>query len=141
VGIVGLKNLDKRFAALNPQLVAADVMALELRERYSLKFSLSELIRTKRAYGKLPKKALDGPEFRAIAFITKFVRTHSGLQRMGRDRLVGMIRKGLMETLLPLEFELRAAGHFLRRGFDFDFVDMEGRGTFVFFCGGWWNWD
>jgi len=85
----------------------------------------------------VPKKALDDPEFRAIAFITKFVRTHSGLKKLGRDRLVGMIRKGLKETLIPLEFELTAAGHFLRQGFDVDFVDLEGRGNFDLFCGGW----
>jgi hypothetical protein len=94
VGIVGLKNLDKRFAALNPQLVAADVMALELRERYSLKFSLSELIRTKRAYGKLPKKALDGPEFRAIAFITKFVRPTPASREWRVIALLGWFARG-----------------------------------------------
>lgn len=70
------------------------------------------------------------PIYELIAFAAAVVRCHSQLSGRGQNRLRGMLIDGLKEDkgLLSVQHEMTTAVHLMSRGYDVEFLDIDGGG-------------
>lgn len=103
-------------------------------DRHGIETAFAELAEIQAAAGCLPFPPRTLNHYRFYNLSMMAVAIHDRLSAAGRNRLAGTIRGHLKSEfgLGPLAFEMKMAAHLMGRGFDVDFVDLEGRERFDF---------
>jgi len=132
IGIVGVSVWRKRFSDLTELRRESPIFEDFVKERHTIELELDWLLAHKRKTGRYPKKA-EYPAFqRVVGFMRMVHGVHSNLNEPGKRRLHGMIRDALKREsgFAALGHEMTTAAHFMRQGFDIEFVDLEGKKRF-----------
>ena len=130
IGMVGRSELMRITDRVRTELTRRKIVSQALRDRYAVSVGLAKAATYERSTGR-PPKPLTTPElYAACIFAATAVDIARQLSPDGRNRLAGMIRDnlGLAGDLRRLQHEFTVAAHFAQRGWDLEFVDMEGRG-------------
>ena len=96
-------------------------------ERHGLELTFRSLLSDQRRTGRFPITVKNDAQYRLYAFAATIVRIYEQLSVPGNVRLRGMLLDGLKpdNNLLSLQHEINTAVHFVSRGFDLDFNDIE----------------
>ncbi|PWT80933.1 MAG: hypothetical protein C5B44_04590 [Acidobacteria bacterium] len=129
-GLIG-GPLDRRIEGFK-QHERRNPLLLSLFEiDYALEFAISECRQYLRKTGRLPKA---GKFDAAYSFVVTAQRVHSALGQKEQSAFEGRIRNTISGQFgaRPLAYELSIAVHLMQRGWDVEFVDLEGRENFDF---------
>ncbi|SIO40305.1 hypothetical protein SAMN05443247_04895 [Bradyrhizobium erythrophlei] len=120
-GLVGAA-VDKRITALEQQEAANPLLSIHYRETFALEFALAKARRYRRTTGRLPR----GDEyFPLYSFLLPARRIHAALPPESQKPYEGRLRDAVNGTFgaRPFAYEISIATHFMRQGWDVEFLD------------------
>lgn len=127
-GFVGAA-VDNRVAALEQQEAANPLLTIHFREAFALEFALAKARRYKKSTGRLPM----GEEyFPLYSFLLPASRIHAALPLSSQKPYIGRLRDAVNGSFgaRPFAYEVSIATHFMRQGWDVEFVDYAGTARF-----------
>lgn len=130
-GLIGWPAWETRVRSLRDQVRSNPLCRRLISERYSLELAVADLRERHRKTHRYPH-SFTSERHRAFAFAVATTKVHAGLTAFGQKALVGKIRGGLNASagLAPIAHEFSMATHFVRKGFDVQFLDLETGGGF-----------
>ena len=125
--ITGIEPWKRRFEWLQREAAGNLLMEDWLRERCSIEWTFSQVLRSRALMRKQPFRVDNLAQYELVAFAAGTVRCYERLSERGRRRLRGVLLDGLKEDkgLASIQHEITTAVHLMRRGFDVEFHDME----------------
>lgn len=132
--ITGIEPWKRRFEWLQREAAGNPLMEEWLRERCSIEWTFSEVLRSQPLMPRRPFRVENMAQYELVAFAAGTVRSYERLSERGRRRLRGVLLDGLKEDkgLSSVQHEITTAVHLMSRGFDVEFHDMEHGGGFDF---------
>jgi hypothetical protein len=132
IAITGPEPWKKKFAVLQHQLKQNEFLREYQTGRLGIELTLRDALSEQQRTGAFPLAVQNDRQYRLYAFSASLVRIYEQLSSAGRARLRGMLCDGLKpdNNLLSLQHEINTAVHFVSRGFDVEFNDIE-RGSGV----------
>lgn len=134
--ISGARNWTKRFNSFDSQIRNNPFYKEYILDRFPLEIAFQSFQNWRRSTGREHRVPIDADEAALFGFIGMAARVHQRLSVQGKKRFEGSIRDALKndDGLSPLAFELTVAAHMMHRGFDVEFVDLEGTEKFDLLC-------
>ena len=134
VDIAGERIWDRRLAWLEDEVRRETGMQQFWKKRRGMELGFMSVVRRYRAWGWIAVNELSTNEFRFLAFAAMVVRCHERLSIRAGKRLQGMLRDAAKQDygLGPVAYEMKIAANLMRKGFDVEFQDLEGRARYDF---------
>jgi hypothetical protein len=117
----------KRFSILHEQEKRNPLLSEYFDDEFALERGFEAVQRYHKATGRYP--GIDEVNYELFSFLALVKLVHERLSETGRSKLQSGIRDGLQDDkgLGPLATELRMSSQLMRRGFEVEFTDLEGR--------------
>jgi len=130
--ITGWRPWKRRLTWLEEQVRVHPTISFYLSERFGLELALEQLRQHKIQSGRYLWPPETAEQQRFYSFLAMVARCHHRLSPAGKTRLKGMLEDALKsdQGLASLAFEMKIAAHFMTRGFDVIFHDMDEGGRF-----------
>jgi hypothetical protein len=118
---------SKRFARFHEQEKQNALLSEYFDSEFSLERVFEAVQRYRKTTGRYP--AIDQGNYELFSFLALVKLVHERLPEKGRFKLQSSLRDGLQDDkgLGPLATELRTSGQLMKRGFEVEFTDLEGR--------------
>lgn len=129
VQIAGPEIWEKRLVWLEKEVGRETGMRRFWSERCGLELGLMMVAWEYLDTGEIAVRELSTQQQRFLSFAAMVVRCHERLRDPARKRLEGMLRDATKQDtgLGPLAYEMKIAAQLMRKGFDVEFRDLDGK--------------